>query len=119
MSHRLPPMVHASATATTTKPSESSTSIEVSGDKQQQQQHQQLPKAFKFGQVDHNLLMSRLYSTPLNKQSAQQSSAAQQYMLDMSMTSMQKPRIKKLDAPPPNPEPIVGLIQELKYFFIH
>ena len=61
------------------------------------------PKAFKFGQVDHNMLMSRLYSTPFNK-----ATSNQQYALDMSATSIHKPRIKKLDNPPPAPEPVVS-----------
>lgn len=60
------------------------------------------PKAFKFGQVDQSLLMSRLYSTPFKKPNSNQ-----QFVLDMSMTSVQKPHIKKLEKPPPAPEPIV------------
>ena len=107
MSHRLPPMVHPTAMSASNNPPEPPSNIgESSTNKsQQQQQQQQLPKAFKFGQVDHNLLMSRLYSTPLQPI---QASSQQQYTLDMSMTSMHKPRIKKLEAPPPNPEPIVS-----------
>jgi hypothetical protein len=67
-----------------------------------QSQEQLKPRAFKFGQVDQNLLMSRLYSTPLKKESS-----SQKYMLDMCGTSFQKPVLRKLDAPPPKPEPIV------------
>ena len=51
-------------------------------------------KAFKFGQVDHNMLMSRLYSTPFNK-----TTTNQQYALEMGTTSIHKPRIKKLEQP--------------------
>jgi hypothetical protein len=61
-----------------------------------------LPKAFKFGQVDRKLLMSRLYSTPYNK-----ATTNQKYVLDMGATSVHKPHIKKLENPPPPPEPIV------------
>jgi hypothetical protein len=61
-----------------------------------------LPKAFKFGQVDRKLLMSRLYSTPFNK-----ATTNQKYVLDMGATSVHKPHIKKLENPPPPPEPIV------------
>ena len=60
------------------------------------------PKAFKFGQVDHKMLMSRLYSTPFQK-----TTTNQQYALDMGSTSVHKPRIKKLSGPPPMAEPIV------------
>jgi hypothetical protein len=59
------------------------------------------PRAFKFGHVDQNLLMSRLYSTPLKKEATQ----AQKFALDN--TSYQKPVIRKLEAPLPKPEPIV------------
>jgi hypothetical protein len=31
-----------------------------------------LPKAFKFGQVDQKMLMSRLYSTPFKKENSPQ-----------------------------------------------
>jgi hypothetical protein len=59
-------------------------------------------KGFKFGQVDHNMLITRLYSTPFNK-----TTTNQQYVLDMGATSIHKPRIKKLDNPPTPPEPVV------------
>ena len=68
-------------------------------------------KAFKFGQVDHSMLMSRLYSTPFNK-----TTTNQQYALEMGATSIHKPRIKKLENPPPPPEPVVSLNKT--YFFI-
>ena len=66
-------------------------------------------KSFKFGQVDHNMLMSRLYSTPFNK-----TTTNQQYALEMATTSIHKPRIKKLEQPPPPPEPVVCV---LSFFF--
>ena len=66
-------------------------------------ENKQKPKAFKFGQVDQKLLMSRLYSTPYKK-----SSSSQQYALEMGATSVHKPHIKKLETPPPNAEPIVN-----------
>ena len=62
-----------------------------------------LPKAFKFGQVDQKMLMSRLYSTPFKKDNS-----PQQYALEMGGTSVHKPRIKKIEQPPPHPEPIVN-----------
>jgi hypothetical protein len=98
MSHRLPPMVQAFANQDPNKMdiSDSVAQNKANSDK--------LPKAFKFGQVDQNLLMSRLYSTPFKQPMP---STAQQFSLDMSMTSMHKPRIKKLETPPPHPEPIV------------
>ena len=65
-------------------------------------ENKQQPKAFKFGQVDQKLLMSRLYSTPYKK-----SSSSQQYALEMGATSVHKPHLKKLETPPPNAEPIV------------
>lgn len=65
------------------------------------------PKAFKFGQVDQNLLMSRLYSTPLK----QESHKNQKYMLDMSATNFQKPLVRKLEPPLPKPEPVVSLFR--------
>ncbi|RMZ97437.1 dynein heavy chain axonemal, partial [Brachionus plicatilis] len=68
------------------------------------------PKAFKFGQVDQNLLMSRLYSTPFKKPNSNQ-----QYVLDMSMTSVQKPHIKKLEQAPPAPEPIQRLFKHQQF----
>ena len=109
MSHRLPPMVHATAKpASPNQDGLSASRFEKLGELNSGGEKPGLPKAFKFGQVDHNMLMSRLYSTPLNNQPIQ--SNGQKYMLDMSMTSMQKPRIKKLEAPPPHPEPIVGFI---------
>ncbi|CAF0752073.1 unnamed protein product [Brachionus calyciflorus] len=73
-------------------------------------QNDKRPKAFKFGQVDQNLLMSRLYSTPFNK-----AHSNQQYVLDMSMTSVQKPHIKKLEKPPAPPEPIQRLFKHQQY----
>ena len=63
-----------------------------------------LPKAFKFGQVDQKMLMSRLYSTPFKKENS-----PQQYALEMGGTSVHKPHIKRLDKPPPPPEPIVNI----------
>jgi hypothetical protein len=60
------------------------------------------PRAFKFGQVDQKLLMSRLYSTPFKK-----ATSNQQFALEMGATSVHKPRIKKLESPPPHAEPIV------------
>jgi len=68
-----------------------------------------LPKAFKFGQVDQKMLMSRLYSTPFKKENS-----PQQYALEMGGTSVHKPHIKRLDKPPPPPEPIVML---RKFFY--
>lgn len=62
------------------------------------------PKAFKFGQVDQTQLLSRLYSTPLKK-----ATSNQQYVLEMGATSVHKPRIKKLETPPPHAEPIVQI----------
>lgn len=70
------------------------------------------PKAFKFGQVDQNMLMSRLYSTPFKKPNSQQ-----KFMLDMSMTSIHKPHIKKLDNPPPQPEPLVKFLKKIPFLF--
>ena len=61
------------------------------------------PKAFKFGQVDQNMLLSRLYSTPFNK-----ASSNQKFMLDMGTTSIQKPRIKKIESPTVMAEPVVS-----------
>ena len=63
-----------------------------------------LPKAFKFGQVDQKMLMSRLYSTPFKKDNS-----PQQYALEMGGTSVHKPKIKKIENPPPQAEPIVSL----------
>ena len=57
----------------------------------------------KFGQVDQTALMSRLISTPFNK-----ASTNQRYVLDMGMTSIQKPRIKKIESPAPAAEPVVS-----------
>lgn len=57
----------------------------------------------KFGQVDQTALMSRLISTPFNK-----ASTNQRYVLDMGMTSIQKPRIKKIESPSSNAEPVVS-----------
>ena len=76
-----------------------------------------LPKAFKFGQVDQKMLMSRLYSTPFKKENS-----PQQYALEMGGTSVHKPRIKKIEQLPPQAEPIVislvhyylGLVDRLK-----
>ncbi len=62
------------------------------------------PKAFKFGQVDQNMLLSRLYSTPFNK-----ASSNQKFMLDMGTTSIQKPRIKTIESPTIMAEPVVSL----------
>ena len=61
-------------------------------------------KAFKFGQVDQKMLISRLYSTPFSKPTSNQ-----QYVLDMGATSIHKPRIKRLEEPPPPAEPVVRL----------
>ena len=63
-----------------------------------------LPKAFKFGQVDQKMLMSRLYSTPFKKENS-----PQQYALEMGGTSVHKPKIKKIEQPPPPAEPIVRI----------
>ena len=57
----------------------------------------------KFGQVDQSALMSRLYSTPFNK-----ASTNQRYVLDMGMTNIQKPRIKKIESAPIAAEPVVS-----------
>lgn len=57
----------------------------------------------KFGQVDQTALMSRLISTPFNK-----ASTNQRYVLDMGMTSIQKPRIKKIEGATSNAEPVVS-----------
>ena len=62
----------------------------------------QRPRAFKFGQVDQKLLVSRLYSTPFNK-----ASSHQKYVLDMGTTTLNKPHIRKLEKPPQPPEPVV------------
>ena len=61
------------------------------------------PMAFKFGQVDQKLLLSRLYSTPFNK-----ASSHQKYVLDMGTTSLNKPHIKLLEKAPPQAEPVVS-----------
>jgi hypothetical protein len=60
-------------------------------------------KTLKFGNVDHQRLLSRLYSTPLQAIS----SGAQGYALDMS-AGINKPRIRKLDVPAPPVEPVVS-----------
>ena len=62
----------------------------------------QRPRAFKFGQVDQKLLVSRLYSTPFNK-----ASSHQKYVLDMGTTTLNKPHIRKLEQPPAPLEPVV------------
>jgi hypothetical protein len=62
-------------------------------------------RSVKFGQVDQNMLMSRLYSTPFNK-----ATSNQKYMLDMGATSIQKPRIKKIETQTVMPEPIVSYL---------
>ena len=69
---------------------------------QEGQNDMRRPRAFKFGQVDQKMLMSRLYSTPLNKPSSHQ-----QYVLDMGATSIHKPRIRRVENPPPLAEPVV------------
>ena len=69
-------------------------------------------KAFKFGQVDQKLLMSRLYSTPFNKPTSNQ-----QFVLDMASTSIHKPRIKRLENPLPQAEPVVRLKHLTILFF--
>jgi hypothetical protein len=65
------------------------------------------PKAFKFGQVDSKQLLSRLYSTPFQKPMA---TGEQEYVLDMSSSKINKPRIRKLEAPPRAAEPVVRYI---------
>jgi hypothetical protein len=65
-----------------------------------------LPKAFKFGQVDQNMLLSRLYSTPLKPIHSHR----QQYSIDMSRTALNKPRLKKLEPTAPVAEPVVSIL---------
>lgn len=69
-------------------------------------------KGFKFGQVDHQMLMSRLYSTPFNK-----TTTNQQYALEMGNTSIHKPRIKKLEQSAPPPEPVVCVFLNFCFCF--
>lgn len=121
MSHRLPPMVHHATTAPLSSSGQDKAIAHVAASpgatasprleplNVENESAHGLPKAFKFGQVDQNMLISRLYSTPLNKQQYE-APTKQHYMLDMSMTSLQKPRLKKLEAPAANPEPIVRVI---------
>ncbi len=77
---------------------------ELSGVEKTDEQSNQAVRKFKFGQVDQTALMSRLVSTPFNKVSTNQ-----KYVLDMGMTSLQKPRIKKLEDPTAPAEPVVSL----------
>ena len=74
----------------------------VDEDDDEQARSAQAPRAFKFGQVDQKLLVSRLYSTPFNK-----ASSHQKYVLDMGTTTLNKPHIRKLEKPPQQPEPVV------------
>ena len=69
------------------------------------------PKAYKFGQVDQNLLISRLYSTPLKPENSHQ-----KYMLDMGATNFQKPLVRKLEPSLPKPEPIVNFQNYILFF---
>ena len=62
------------------------------------------PKAFKFGQVDQKKLLSRLYSTPFQKPMA---TGNQEFVLDMSASRINNPRLRKLELPPKPAEPIV------------
>lgn len=62
------------------------------------------PKAHKFGQVDSKKLLSRLYSTPFQNPVP---AGEQMYVLDMSGKSVNKPRIRKLEALPKPVEPVV------------
>jgi hypothetical protein len=64
----------------------------------------QQAKTLKFGNVDHQRLLSRLYSTPLQTIST----GAQAYALDMSV-GINKPRIRKLEVPPAPVEPVVSV----------
>lgn len=76
---------------------------ELSGVEKTDEQAQQPVRKFKFGQVDQAALMSRLVSTPFNK-----ATTNQRYVLDMGTTSLQKPRIKKLEDPSAQAEPVVS-----------
>ena len=62
------------------------------------------PRAFKFGQVDPKQLLSRLYSTPFQKPVG---TGQQEYVLDMTASKINKPRIRKLELPPKPAEPVV------------
>jgi hypothetical protein len=64
-------------------------------------------KAFKFGQVDKKKLLSRLISTPFQKP---QGTGDQEYVLDMTSSKMNKPRLRKLELPPKQAEPVVCVI---------
>ena len=64
-------------------------------------------KAFKFGQVDQKKLLSRLYSTPFQKP---QGTGGQEYVLDMTSSKMNKPRLRKLEIPPTQAEPVVRVV---------
>ena len=76
---------------------------ELSSVEKVDEQPQQAVRKFKFGQVDQMALMSRLVSTPFNK-----ASTNQRYVLDMGTTSLQKPRIKKLEDSAAQAEPVVS-----------
>jgi hypothetical protein len=70
-------------------------------------QQNQLPTAFKFGQVDQKKLLSRLYSTPFQKVASNK----QDYVLEMypGQVGINKPRIRKLETPPKPVEPVQTL----------
>lgn len=112
MSGKLPPVAGASTAAAQPLGQDSKLGLDPSGETSKGEK--QMQRAFKFGQVDQNLLMSRLYSTPFKLPAA---APNQQYTLDMTMTSIHKPRIKKIEQPAPHPEPIVMKTKTYLLFF--